>query len=91
MLTFIKRGYAADEICAELKALSEQKKAYEREAAKYASSAHSITEDNHKELCKKLRSYLMTSDDYEVKLYLQEILHSIEVDNNDVTITLNIA
>lgn len=91
LLAFIKRGCAAEEIYAELNALSEQKKAYEREAAKYASCARSITEDNQKELCKKLATYLMTSNDYEAKLYLQEVLHSIEVDNNDVTITLNIA
>ena len=91
LLATIKRGCSAEEIYKEINARSAQKKAYENEEAKYAARATSITPDNRKELCDKLSEYIKTSEDYEVKYFLKEILYCIDVDNDDVTITLNIA
>ena len=61
------------------------------EIEKIEASQVTITESDRREVCNKIMHMLETTDSIEAKKYLQSVISSIAVSNEDVDVTLNIA
>ena len=79
------------ELTEELKRISEEKNAVKLELDSLRNNKQIITEDDRKDICKKLAKMILTDESYEVKKYLSEVIDRIEVSNENIELSLNIA
>jgi nucleotidyltransferase/DNA polymerase involved in DNA repair len=82
---------AYKDACDQLKEIAQQKQSIQSEIEKIEASQVTITESDRRKVCNKIMHMLETTDSIEAKKYLQSVISSIAVSNEDVDVTLNIA
>jgi site-specific DNA recombinase len=80
-----------EEIRNKLKSISADKQALQVELEDLTNRQQTMTDENRKEICKKLAKMMLQSESFEVKQYLASVIDSITVSNTDIELTLNIA
>jgi molecular chaperone GrpE (heat shock protein) len=80
-----------EEIRNKLKSISADKQALQAELEDLTNRQQTMTDENRKEICKKLAKMMLQSESFEVKQYLASVIDSITVSNTDIELTLNIA
>lgn len=85
------RQSSNEELRQELLNIGEEKELLRQEIEALSAQQTLMTSNNRKKICKKLKQMMLTSDSFEVKRYLSEVIESIKVSNTDIQLILNIA
>ena len=90
IMRILEHGFTA-EVVEKLKALSAHKDAVKALIHDYELSTNGLTKDNLDDVTVRFGDILIHSDDPEVKTYLRDTIESIEVGEDEVTVTLKLA
>lgn len=84
------QNVCSDELLEKLKIKQDEKNAVEQQLKELESSGFKLTEENKTEFRRRVIDYWIHSHDPEARMYLKTVIQKIEVDNEQVEVTLNI-
>lgn len=79
------------ELTEELKRISAEREVVKTELNRLIQEQQQITENDRRDICRKIANMMMYSERFEVKKYLSVVIDRIVVSNEDITLSLNIA